>query len=44
LVEIDTHNLTREIRASATSMLSNVLVRDGRAVDHNTLPRTITED
>ena len=44
LVEIDTHDLTREIRASVTGILSNVLVRDGGAVDHNTLPGTITED
>jgi len=44
LVEIDTHDLTREIRASVTGVLSNVLVRDGGAVDHNTLLGTITED
>jgi 2-oxoglutarate dehydrogenase E2 component (dihydrolipoamide succinyltransferase) len=44
LVEIDTDNVTREIRASVTGILSNVLVRDGGSVDHNTLLGTITED
>jgi pyruvate/2-oxoglutarate dehydrogenase complex dihydrolipoamide acyltransferase (E2) component len=44
LVEIDTDNLTREICASVTGVLSNVLVRDGGAVDHSTLLGTITED
>ena len=34
LVEIDTDNVTREIRASVTGILSNVLVRDGRPVDY----------
>jgi hypothetical protein len=36
LVEIDTDSLSREIRASVTGILSNVLVRDGGAVDHST--------
>jgi pyruvate/2-oxoglutarate dehydrogenase complex dihydrolipoamide acyltransferase (E2) component len=44
LVEIDTDNLTHEIRASVTGILSNVLVRDGGGVDHDTLLGTITED
>jgi 2-oxoglutarate dehydrogenase E2 component (dihydrolipoamide succinyltransferase) len=44
LVEIDTDNVTREIRASVTGILSNVLVRDGAPVDHSTLLGTITED
>lgn len=44
LVEIDTDNVTREIRASVTGILSNVLVRDGGSVDHSTLLGTITED
>ena len=44
LVEIDTDNVTREICASVTGILSNVLVRDGGSVDHNTLLGTITED
>jgi 2-oxoglutarate dehydrogenase E2 component (dihydrolipoamide succinyltransferase) len=44
LVEIDTDNLTREIRASVTGILSNVLVRDGGSVDRSTLLGTITED
>jgi len=44
LVEIDTDNVTREIRASVTGILSNVLVHDGTAIDHSTLLGTITED
>jgi 2-oxoglutarate dehydrogenase E2 component (dihydrolipoamide succinyltransferase) len=44
LVEIDTDNVTRAIRASVTGILSNVLVRDGGSVDHSTLLGTITED
>jgi pyruvate/2-oxoglutarate dehydrogenase complex dihydrolipoamide acyltransferase (E2) component len=44
LVEIDTDNLTHEIRASVTGILSNVLVRDGGGVDPDTLLGTITED
>jgi 2-oxoglutarate dehydrogenase E2 component (dihydrolipoamide succinyltransferase) len=44
LVEIDTDNVTCEIRASVTGILSNVLVRDGGSVDHGTLLGTITED
>jgi 2-oxoglutarate dehydrogenase E2 component (dihydrolipoamide succinyltransferase) len=44
LVEIDTDNVTFEIRASVTGILSNVLVRDGGSIDHGTLLGTITED
>lgn len=44
LVEIDTDNVTREIHAPITGILSNVLVRDGGTVDHSTLLGTITED
>ena len=44
LVEIDTDSITREIRASVTGILSNVLVPDGGSVDHSTLLGTITED
>jgi pyruvate/2-oxoglutarate dehydrogenase complex dihydrolipoamide acyltransferase (E2) component len=33
LVEIDTYNMTHEIRAPATGILSNILVKDGGTVD-----------
>jgi pyruvate/2-oxoglutarate dehydrogenase complex dihydrolipoamide acyltransferase (E2) component len=33
LVEINTYNLTHEIRAPVTGILSNVLVRDGESVE-----------
>jgi pyruvate/2-oxoglutarate dehydrogenase complex dihydrolipoamide acyltransferase (E2) component len=37
LVEIDTYNMTHEIRAPATGILSKVLVKDGGSVDPGTV-------
>jgi pyruvate/2-oxoglutarate dehydrogenase complex dihydrolipoamide acyltransferase (E2) component len=37
LVENDTYNLTHEIRAPATGVLSKVLVRDGGSVEPGTV-------
>jgi 2-oxoglutarate dehydrogenase E2 component (dihydrolipoamide succinyltransferase) len=37
LVEIDTDNLTHEIRTPATGVLSKVLVRDGGSVEPGTV-------
>jgi pyruvate/2-oxoglutarate dehydrogenase complex dihydrolipoamide acyltransferase (E2) component len=37
LVEIDTYNLTHEIRAPATGILSKVLLRDGGSVEPGTV-------
>ena len=37
LVEIDTYNMTHEIRASATGILSKILVKDGGSVDPGTV-------
>lgn len=43
LVEIDTDNVTREIRAPVTGVLSSILVRDGGYVDVGTLLGTIRQ-
>jgi 2-oxoglutarate dehydrogenase E2 component (dihydrolipoamide succinyltransferase) len=43
LVEIDTYNLTHEIRAPATGILSKVLVEDGGSVEPGTVVRTIDQ-
>ena len=43
LVEIDTYNLTHEIRAPATGVLSKVLVRDGGSVEPGTVVGTIDQ-
>jgi pyruvate/2-oxoglutarate dehydrogenase complex dihydrolipoamide acyltransferase (E2) component len=43
LVEIDTYNLTHEIRAPATGILSKVLVRDGGSVEPGTVVGTIDQ-
>ncbi|HEY8669418.1 MAG TPA: biotin/lipoyl-containing protein [Terriglobales bacterium] len=37
LVEIDTDNVTREIQAPATGILSRILVRDGGTVEPGTM-------
>lgn len=37
LVEIDTDNVTREIQAPATGILSKILVRDGGTVEPGTV-------
>jgi biotin carboxyl carrier protein len=43
LVEIDTYNMTHEIRAPATGILSKILVKDGGSVDPGTVLGTIDE-
>jgi 2-oxoglutarate dehydrogenase E2 component (dihydrolipoamide succinyltransferase) len=43
LVEIDTYNLTHEIRAPATGILSKVLVEDGGSVEPGTVVGTIDQ-
>ena len=43
LVEIDTYNLTHEIRAPATGILSKVLVKDGGSVEPGTMVGTIDQ-
>jgi pyruvate/2-oxoglutarate dehydrogenase complex dihydrolipoamide acyltransferase (E2) component len=43
LVEIDTYNLTHEIRAPATGILSKVLVKDGGSVQPGTVVGTIDQ-
>jgi 2-oxoglutarate dehydrogenase E2 component (dihydrolipoamide succinyltransferase) len=43
IVEIDTDNVTHEIRASVTGVLSGILVRDGGSVERGALLGTITE-
>lgn len=37
LVEIDTYNMTQEIRAPATGILSKILVKDGGSADPGTV-------
>ena len=37
LVEIDSYNMTHEIRAPATGILSKILVNDGGSVDPGTV-------
>jgi pyruvate/2-oxoglutarate dehydrogenase complex dihydrolipoamide acyltransferase (E2) component len=43
VVEIDTYNLTHEIQAPATGILSKVLVRDGGYVESGTVVGTIDQ-
>jgi 2-oxoglutarate dehydrogenase E2 component (dihydrolipoamide succinyltransferase) len=43
IVEIDTDNVTHEIRASVTGVLSEILVHDGGSVERGALLGTITE-
>ena len=43
LVEIDTYNMTHEIRAPATGLLSEILVKDGESVDPGTVLGTIDQ-
>jgi 2-oxoglutarate dehydrogenase E2 component (dihydrolipoamide succinyltransferase) len=43
LVEIDTYNMTHEIPAPATGILSKILVKDGGSVDPGTVLGTIDQ-
>jgi pyruvate/2-oxoglutarate dehydrogenase complex dihydrolipoamide acyltransferase (E2) component len=43
LVEIDTFNVTHEIQAPATGILSEVLVKDGGSVEPGTVVGTIDQ-
>ena len=43
VVEIDTNNLTHEIQAPATGILSKVLVKDGGSVEPGTVVGTIDQ-
>jgi len=43
VVEIDTYEMTHEIRAPATGILSEVLVKDGGSVEPGTLLGTIDQ-
>jgi pyruvate/2-oxoglutarate dehydrogenase complex dihydrolipoamide acyltransferase (E2) component len=43
VVEIDTYEMTHEIRAPATGILSEVMVKDGGSVEPGTLLGTISE-
>ena len=43
LVEIDTYNMTHEIRAPATGVLAKILVKDGGAVEAGTVVCTIEQ-
>jgi 2-oxoglutarate dehydrogenase E2 component (dihydrolipoamide succinyltransferase) len=43
LVEIDTDNLTHEIRSPVTGVLSKILVNDGGSVEFGTTVGTIDE-
>jgi pyruvate/2-oxoglutarate dehydrogenase complex dihydrolipoamide acyltransferase (E2) component len=43
VVEIDTDNVTHEIHASVTGILSEILVSDGGSVERGALIGTITE-
>ncbi len=43
LVEVDTDNVTHEIRAPATGVLSQILVKDGGSVEPGTAVGTITQ-
>ena len=43
LVEIDTDNLTHEIRASATGVLAKIFVKDGGSVEPGTVVGTIDQ-
>jgi 2-oxoglutarate dehydrogenase E2 component (dihydrolipoamide succinyltransferase) len=43
LVEIDTYNMTHEIRAPATGVLAKILVKDGGSVEAGTVVGTIEQ-
>jgi 2-oxoglutarate dehydrogenase E2 component (dihydrolipoamide succinyltransferase) len=43
LVEIDTYNLTHEIRAPVTGVLAKILVKDGGSVEAGTVVGTIEQ-
>jgi pyruvate/2-oxoglutarate dehydrogenase complex dihydrolipoamide acyltransferase (E2) component len=43
LVEIDTYNLTHEVQAPITGILSKVLVKDGGYVEAGTVVGTIDQ-
>ena len=43
VVEIDTYEMTHEIRAPATGILSEVLVKDGGSVEPGTVLGTINQ-
>ena len=43
VVEIDTYDMTHEIRAPATGILSEVLVKDGGSVEPGTVMGTINQ-
>jgi pyruvate/2-oxoglutarate dehydrogenase complex dihydrolipoamide acyltransferase (E2) component len=43
VVEIETYNLTHEIQAPATGILSKVLLKDGGSVEPGTLIGTIDQ-
>jgi pyruvate/2-oxoglutarate dehydrogenase complex dihydrolipoamide acyltransferase (E2) component len=43
IVEIDTYNMTHEIQAPATGILSKILVRDGRYVEAGMVLGTIDQ-
>jgi 2-oxoglutarate dehydrogenase E2 component (dihydrolipoamide succinyltransferase) len=43
LVEIDTDNVTHEIRAPVTGVLAKMLVKDGGSVEAGTLVGTISQ-
>ena len=43
VVEIDTYDMTHEIRAPATGILSKILVKDGGSVEPGTVMGTIDQ-
>ena len=43
LFEIDTYNMTHEIRAPATGVLAKILVKDGGSVEAGTVVGTIEQ-
>jgi pyruvate/2-oxoglutarate dehydrogenase complex dihydrolipoamide acyltransferase (E2) component len=43
LVEIDTYNMTHDIRAPAAGILTKILVKDGGSVDSGTVLGTIDQ-
>ena len=43
IVEIDTYNLTHELQAPATGILSSVMVKDGGSVEPGTVIGTIDQ-
>ena len=44
LVEIDTDNVTQEVRAPVTGVLSAIMVKDGGSVEQGKLLGTVTSD